>query len=109
MNLEKILKSDYYLNSSVSFFKSNFEKRLNFLQKKNFLFNEISNFINNCIDNSKSIFIFCAGNSIISKNIKSDKIFIKEIDQKYEIKQLKINLKINFDYFINKFKQTNKV
>ena len=86
MNLEKILKSDYYLNSSISFFKSNFEKRLKFIEKKNFLFNEISNFINNCIDNSKSIFIFCAGNSIISKNIKSDKIFIKEIDQKYEIK-----------------------
>ena len=34
MNIEKLLKNDYYLNSSVSFFKSNFEKRLNFLQKK---------------------------------------------------------------------------
>ena len=86
MNIEKLLKNDYYLNSSVSFFKSNFEKRLNFLRKKNFLFNEISNFINNCIDNSKNIFIFCSGNSLISKNIESDKIFIKEIDQKYEIK-----------------------
>ncbi|MBD1148561.1 glycosyltransferase family 2 protein [Pelagibacterales bacterium SAG-MED30] len=86
MNIGKLLKNDYYLNSSVSFFKSNFEKRLNFLQKKNFLFNEISNFINNCIDNSKNIFIFCSGNSLISKNIESDKIFIKEIDQKYEIK-----------------------
>ena len=86
MKIEKLLKNDYYLNSSVSFFKSNFEKRLNFLQKKNFLFNEISNFINNCIDNSKNIFIFCSGNSLISKNIESDKIFIKEIDQKYEIK-----------------------
>jgi len=86
MNISKILKSDYYLNSSTSFFKSNFEKRLKFIQKKKFLFNEISNFINNCIDSSKGIFIFCAGNSLISKNIKSNKIFIKEIDEKYEIK-----------------------
>ena len=86
MNIVKLLKNDYYLNSSISYFKSNFDKRLKFIQKKNFLFNEISNFINNCIDNSKSIFIFCAGNSLISKNIKSNKIFIKEIDQKYEIK-----------------------
>ena len=85
MNIEKLLKNDYYLNSSISFFRLNFEKRLKFIKKKNFLFNEISNFINNCIDNSKSIFIFCAGNSLISKNIKSNKIFIKEIDQKYEI------------------------
>ncbi len=86
MNISKLLKSDYYLNSSTSFFKSNFEKRLKFIQKKKFLFNEISNFINNCIDSSKGIFIFCAGNSLISKNIKSNKIFIKEIDEKYEIK-----------------------
>ena len=62
------------------------KKDLIFYKKKNFLFNEISNFINNCIDNSKNIFIFCSGNSLISKNIESDKIFIKEIDQKYEIK-----------------------
>ena len=86
MNSSKFLKYEYYLNSSISFFKSNFEKRLRFLKKKNFLFNEISNFINNCIDNSKNIFIFCAGNSLLGKNIKSNKIFIKEIDENYEIK-----------------------
>ena len=57
-----LIKFDYYLNSSVLFFKSNFEKRIKFLQKKNFLFEEISNFINNCIDNTKNVFIFCAGN-----------------------------------------------
>ena len=71
MNISIHLKKNYYLNSSISFFKENFEKRLKFIQKKRFLFNEISNFINNCIDSSKSIFIFCAGNSLISKNIKS--------------------------------------
>ena len=86
MNIAKLLKNDYYLSSSISYFKINFEKRLKFLQKKKFLFNEISNFIDNCIDNSKNIFIFCAGNSLISKNITSNKIFIKEINENYEIK-----------------------
>ena len=86
MNISNFIKYEYYLNSSISFFKSNFEKRLKFLKKKTFLFNEISNFINNCIDNSKDIFVFCAGNSILAKNIKSKEIFIKEIDKKYEIK-----------------------
>ena len=80
------IKFDYYLRSSVIFFKSNFKKRLKFLQKKNFLFDEISNFINNCIDNSKDVFIFCAGNSIIGKRIKSKKIYIKEISKEYQIK-----------------------
>ena len=81
MNISKLLKNDYYLNSSVSFFKDNFEKRLKFIQNKKFLFSEISNFINNCIDSSKSIFIFCAGNSLISKNIlrkDKNKIYVTE-------------------------------
>ena len=86
MDISKLFKNDYYLNSSINFFKSNFEKRLKFLEKKNFLFSEISNFINNCIDESKNIFIFCAGNSLIGKNMKSDKVFIKEINEKYQIK-----------------------
>ena len=86
-------KHEYYLNSSISFFKKNFEKRINFLKKKNFLFKEISSFINNCIDSTKNIIIFCAGNSILGKNIKSNKIYIKEIDEKYEIKY---NDKLNY-------------
>ena len=73
---------EYYLSSSILFFKSNFEKRIKFLNKKNFLFNEISSFINNCIDNTKNTIIFCAGNSIISKKINSKKVFVKEIDEK---------------------------
>ena len=44
------------LNSSLIFFKNSFEKRINFINKKIFLFEEISNFINNCIDQSKNIF-----------------------------------------------------
>ena len=43
--MSKIVKNEYYLKSSLSFFKSKYEKRIKFL-KKNFLFNEISNFIN---------------------------------------------------------------
>ncbi len=85
MNNNKLTKKEYYLNSSILFFKTNFEKRLKFLKKKIYLFNEISNFINNCIDSTKDIFIFCAGNSLLAKNIKSKKIFVKEIDEKYQI------------------------
>ena len=86
MNNSKFLKFNYYLETSILFFTSNFEKRKKFLSKKSFLFKEISNFINNCIDNSKNIFVFCAGNSILCKDIKSKKIFVKEIDKKYETK-----------------------
>ena len=34
MNITKLLKNDYYLNSSISFFRLNFEKRLKFIKKK---------------------------------------------------------------------------
>ena len=85
MSNTKILKDEYYLNSSLSFFKTKHEKRLKFLKNKNFLFSEISNFINNCVDQTKNIFIFCAANSSIGKNIDAKKIYIKEIDDKYEI------------------------
>ena len=75
---------EYYLNSSKEYFNKNIESRLEFINKKEFLFSEISKFINNCINNSKEVFLFCAGNSIISKNIKSEKINIKEINQDFE-------------------------
>lgn len=93
MNSSKFEENNYYLKSSLDFFKSNIDKRLKFLEKKNFLFDEISNFINNCIDNSKNIYVFCAGNSTISKKIDSDKIYIKEIDSAYEINH---NKNINY-------------
>ena len=86
MKISKLSENNYYLDSSVSFFKSNFKKRIKFIDKKKFLFKEISNFINNCIDQSKNIFIFCAGNSIISNDIRSKKIYIKEISEEYKIK-----------------------
>ena len=85
MKILKLLENNYYLNSSISFFKTNSEKRIKFTNKKKFLFCEISSFINNCIDQSKNTLIFCAGNSLISNNIKSNKIFIKEISDEYKI------------------------
>lgn len=86
MNNLEFLKYQYYLKSSKDFFKINFQNRLKFLKQKRFLFKELAFFINNCIDSSKKIFIFCAGNSIISKYINSKKIFVREIDQSYQIK-----------------------
>ncbi len=85
MNNNELSKKEYYLNSSILFFKTHFEKRLKFLNRKIYLFKEIANFINNCIDSTKDIFIFCAGNSLLAKNINSKKIFVKEIDEKYQI------------------------
>ena len=84
MKILKLLENNYYLNSSISFL-TNSEKRIKFTNKKKFLFCEISSFINNCIDQSKNTLIFCAGNSLISNNIKSNKIFIKEISDEYKI------------------------
>ena len=72
----------YYLNSSEKFFEKNFERRLKFIKDKKFLFSEISKFINNCINDSKEIFLFCAGNSVIANDIQSEKIKIKEINEK---------------------------
>ena len=85
MRILELSGNNYYLKSSLLFFQKNFEKRFNFIKSKNYLFTEISNFLNSCIDNSKNVFIFCAGNSIISKNINSNKINIKEIDKNYKI------------------------
>jgi len=75
---------EYYLKSSKQYYEKNSDSRLQFIKKKEFLFLEISKFINNCINNSKEVFLFCAGNSIISQNIKSEKINIKEINKDYE-------------------------
>ena len=88
----------YYLNSSEKFFKENFKKRLKFLENKKFLFSEISKFINNCINNSKEIFLFCAGNSVIANDIQSEKINIKEINEKlYHNSENKIFYKKTFE------------
>ena len=93
MKILELSENNYYLKSSINFFKTKSEKRFNFINKKKFLFTEISNFLNNCIDTSKNVYFFCAGNSIFSKNISSKKIYLKEIDEKY-----KINYNPNISY-----------
>ena len=88
----------YYLNSSEKFFEKNYDKRLKFLRDKKFLFSEISKFINNCINNSKEIFLFCAGNSTIANDIQSEKINIKEINVKlHQYTEDRITYKKNFE------------
>ena len=87
------VENNYYLENSLIFFKNNVKKRLNYLEKKSFLFLEISDFINNCIAGSKKILIFCAGNSLISKNLDANEINIKEISDDYKINY---NSKINY-------------
>ena len=88
----------YYLNSSEEFFEKNSHTRLKFIKNKEFLFSEISKFINNCINNSKEIFLFCAGNSIIANNIQSEKVNIKEINEKlYQHSEDRIIYKKNFE------------
>ena len=90
--------NQYYINSSKEFFEKNFHKRLKFIKEKNFLFSEISKFINNCINNSKEIFLFCAGNSVIANHIESNKVNIKEIDEKlYQHSKDKIFYNNSFD------------
>ena len=86
MKILKLPINNYYLKSSITFFREKFEKRFDFIEKKKFLFIEISNFLNSCINNTKNTYIFCAGNSIIAKNILSNKIYVQEIDEKYKIK-----------------------
>ena len=51
MKILELSENSYYLKSSINFFKKKFEKRFSFIEKKNFLFSEISNFLNNCINN----------------------------------------------------------
>ena len=65
MKILELSENSYYLKSSIDFFKKNFEKRFSFIKKKIFLFTEISNFLNGCINNSKDVYMFCAGNSVL--------------------------------------------
>ena len=45
MNKSNLLNDGYYLNSSISFFKLNFEKRLKFLKIKIFYFQKYQVFL----------------------------------------------------------------
>ena len=91
-------KNNHFLSSSIDYFKSNKEKRISFVKKKSFLFSEISNFLNNCISDSKKIIFFCCGNSLISKYVNSDNKYIQEIDDSYNENLLENDVYNNLDH-----------
>jgi hypothetical protein len=72
-------KEKYFLQSSINFFSKNEVNRIFFLKKFNFIFEEISYYLNECINFSKKSIFFCCGNFTISKHIKAEKIYINEI------------------------------
>jgi len=93
-------KNNHFLKSSFDYFKNNKKKRISFVKNKSFLFSEISNFLNNCISDSKKIIFFCCGNSLISKYVNSNNKYIQEIDNSYN-EELLINSEyknLNDDY-----------
>ena len=61
-------KEKYFLQSSIDFFSENKLNRIFFLKKYNFLFEEISYYLNECINFSKKSIFFCCGNFTISKH-----------------------------------------
>lgn len=77
MNYIKTIENYFSLNNLnfVSKFKS---KRLNFVKKNLFLYDEISDFINVNINKSKVSLFFCFGNSVITKNVKSENKYIHD-------------------------------
>lgn len=72
---------NYYIDNTINYYKNFIDKRLNFLKKKNYLFDEISSFISNLINHSENLAFLGCGNSIILKKIKSKNFFVKEIDK----------------------------
>ena len=76
----KLLRN-YYINNTIRFYQSLVSKRLSFVKKHAYLFDEISSFISNLTNKSKKIIFFGCGNTIILNQIKSEEYFIKEIDK----------------------------
>jgi hypothetical protein len=80
-------KNNFLLDTAIKFFSENYEKRINFLEGKKFIFIEISKFINSCLSSPKKIILYCCGNSIIADNIECEQIDIFEVNE-YYIKQI---------------------
>jgi hypothetical protein len=95
-----LTKEDYFLQTSIDFYEKNLKNREIFLKKFRYLFDEISSFLNTCINNPKKIIFFCCGNSTIANKIIADEKYINEIVKHDHLNYLKEENIKNFDHII---------
>ena len=76
---KKIIKN-YFIKDTEIFYSKNTEKRINFLNKNKFFYNEISSLLSKIIGNKKSLLFYCCGNSIIKEKIETKKSYIHDIN-----------------------------
>jgi len=81
MIFKKEIIKNYFIKDTEVFYLENTQKRIKFLIKNRFFYNEISILLNKIISNKKSMLFFCCGNSIIKEEIKSQKTYIHEINE----------------------------
>ena len=82
---------NYFIKDTEIFYSKNTKKRINFLSKNKFFYNEISSLLGNIIGRKKSILFFCCGNSTIRGKIETKKSFIHDINDEV------VNNFFNFD------------
>ena len=58
INLKLTNKRNYFINNTQIFYEKNSEKRINFLKKNKFFYNEISKILKTIIDDTNSNFFF---------------------------------------------------
>ena len=71
---------NYFIKDTEIFYSKNTEKRINFLNKNKFFYNEISSLLSKIIGNKKSLLFYCCGNSIIKEKIETKKSYIHDIN-----------------------------
>ena len=76
---KKIIKN-YFIKDTEIFYSKNTKKRIFFLNKNRFFYNEISSLLSKVIGNKKSLLFYCCGNSIIKEKIETEKSYIHEIN-----------------------------
>ena len=82
---------NYFIKDTEIFYSKNTKKRINFLSKNKFFYNEISSLLGNIIGEKKSILFFCCGNSTIREKIETKRSFIHDINDEV------VNNFFNFD------------
>lgn len=93
-------KENYFLQSSIDFFQQNENSRKIFLKKFNYLYEEISDCLSNCINESKETIFFCCANYTISQKISSEKKFIHEVFQEHNSLDIGSQSIENFDHIV---------